>query len=56
MIFSSDQVHGFNDYRQFVAELGMGGRDQRVKFLTASHVSIMANSKTSEQDDFHVCP
>jgi len=30
MIFSSDQVHGFNGYRQFVAELGMGERDQRV--------------------------
>src|SRR3984893_15641354 len=24
-----DQVHGLNGYRQFVAELGMGGRDRR---------------------------
>jgi hypothetical protein len=30
MIFSLDRVHGFNGYRQFVAELGMGERDQRV--------------------------
>src|SRR5260370_38199266 len=29
MNFSSDQVHGFNGYCQFVAELGMGERDQR---------------------------
>jgi hypothetical protein len=29
MILSSDQVHGFNGYRQFVAELGMGERDRR---------------------------
>src|SRR6266852_20257 len=29
IIFSLNQVQGFNDYRQFVAELGMGERDQR---------------------------
>jgi len=30
MIFSSDQVHMLSGYRQFVAKLGMGERDQRV--------------------------
>jgi hypothetical protein len=29
MIFSSEHVHGFDGYRQFVAELGMGEREQR---------------------------
>jgi hypothetical protein len=30
IIFSSDQVHCFDGYRQFVAELVMGERDLRV--------------------------
>jgi hypothetical protein len=29
MIFSSVQMRGFNGYRQFVAEPGMGERGQR---------------------------
>jgi hypothetical protein len=36
MIFTSDQVLGFDGYRQFVVELGIGGRGQHVAFSLIS--------------------